>query len=81
MASGENTLVKTAENTYTGIINLTDVQSGTPVTLRCYVVWENDETKNEQDSQVGAVFGQEISLSARVTATQYLGETITEYVP
>lgn len=81
MASGENTLVKTAENTYTGIISLTDVEAGTPVTLRCYVIWENDETKNEQDSEAGAVFGQEINLSAKVTATQYLGETITEYVP
>lgn len=81
MAFGENTLVRTAENTYTGIISLADVQEGSTTILRCYVVWENDETQNEQDSEVGAVFGQEINLSAKVTATQYLGETITEYVP
>lgn len=81
MASGVNTLVKTGENTYSGIISLADVQAGTTADVRCYINWNNDENKNEEDTLVGT--GEQeinISLSANVTVTQYLGEVLTPYV-
>ncbi len=80
MASGTNTLVKTGTNTYSGIISLADAQAGTPTNVRCYITWNNDETKNQEDSIIGFEAEKNISLSAKVTATQYLGEELTEYV-
>ena len=81
MASGDNTLVKTGENTYSGIISLSDVQAGNKANVRCYVTWINDENKNQEDSLAG--MGEEqinLSISANVTVMQYLGEEITPYV-
>ncbi len=80
MASGTNTLVKTGPNTYSGIITLADVQAGTTANVRCYVTWNNDETKNQEDSIIGSAAGTTISFLAKVTATQYLGEELIEYV-
>lgn len=81
MASGANTLVKTGANTYSGIISLADAQAGNTADIRCYVTWNNDETKNDEDSVIGLGPRANISLFANVTVTQYLGEEITEYVP
>ena len=80
MASGENTIVKTGANTYSGIISLDDVKNGNPADVRCYITWKNDETKNDLDSAAGLIYGQKLSLKANVTVTQYLGETLVEYV-
>lgn len=81
MASGSNTLVQTGENAYAGIISLADVQEGKKANIRCYVTWANDEEKNAEDSLIGGSIDANIALSANVTVTQYLGETITPYVP
>ena len=81
MASGANTLVRTGENTYSGTISLAEVQAGNTANIRCYISWNNDETKNNEDSIIGLGTRVNISLSANVTVTQYLGEEITEYVP
>lgn len=78
MASGTNTLVKTGKNTYSGIISLAEVQAGSKANARCYVTWNNDETKNAEDSAMGLNPQTDISLSAKVTVTQYLGEEIKE---
>lgn len=81
MASGANTLVKTGENTYSGTISLAEIQAGNTANIRCYVTWNNDETKNDEDSAIGIGTRANVSLSASVTVTQYLGEEISEYVP
>lgn len=81
MTSGENTLIKTGENKYTGIISLADVQDEKTANIRCYVTWDNDETKNDKDTEIGSqVVASIVSLSLDVTVTQYLGEAITPYV-
>ena len=80
MASGENTLIRTGENTYSGIISLADVQNEEKATVRCFVKWVDDESNNETDSELGNTLNQTLSLAANVTVTQYLGEEITEYV-
>ena len=77
MVSGTNTLVKTGENTYSGIISLADVQAGNKANVRCYITWTNDENKNTEDTVFGTGEQQvDISLSANVTLTQYLGEDL-----
>ena len=80
MASGEQ-LTKTGENTYSGIINLADVKAWNKATVRCYVTWNNDETKNIEDTELASVADVTFSVPANVTVSQYLGETLTEYVP
>ena len=81
-ANGENTLVKTGENTYTGIIALSDVQSGEKASVRCYLKWEdlNNDATNEKDSTAGSTVDLNLQLKANVTVLQYLGEEITPYV-
>lgn len=74
MASGENTLVQTDTNTYYGIIDLEEVQAGTAKTVRCYLKWENLDEKDEIDTVAGLNLDSKINLTAKVTATQYLGE-------
>ena len=80
MASGEETLVKTGPNTYSGIISLSEALAGNTADTRCYITWRNDETKNELDSAAGLIYGQTISLTVNVTVTQYLGEELVPYV-
>lgn len=84
MASGTSTLIRTGENTYSGIITLEDVQAEEKQTIRCYITWSNDETKNEDDTALGTnsatASGVNFHIEADVTLTQYLGEEIVEYV-
>jgi len=70
---------RTGENTYTGIISLADVQANKLETIRCSIKWKNDESKNEDDTAIGEVYGQSFEIPVKITCTQYLGETITEY--
>ena len=78
MASGENTLVKTGENTYTGIISLPDVQAEKTADVRFYITWTNDENKNTEDTEKASSDDRvKFNVSAKVTVSQYLGEEIT----
>ena len=63
MASGDNTLVKTGENTYTGIISLSDVQAEKTADVRCYIAWGNDENKNAEDTETYGQGSQQQGLS------------------
>lgn len=74
------TLIRTDVNTYTGVITLSEIQSDVTSTIRCNVTWNNDETKNEEDSIVGTDKNAEFAIPITIKATQYLGETITEYI-
>lgn len=72
---------RTEENTYSGTISLADVQTNQIATIRCYVEWLNDETKNQQDTVIGSKTEREtIDIPVTVTVTQYLGEELVEYV-
>ncbi len=73
-------IIRTGENTYTGIISLADVQEGKLETIRCSIIWSNDENKNSEDTALGELTGQKFEVPIKITCTQYLGETITEYV-
>jgi len=78
--SEEDVLVKTGENTYTGIISLTDIQEGKKANIRAYILWMNDEAKNEADTALATTGQREkLDISLNVTVSQYLGEEITEY--
>lgn len=74
------TLIKTDENTYTGVITLSEIVNGATSVVKCSVAWNNDETKNDADSVVGLDKNAEFQIPVQVKATQYLGETISAYV-
>ena len=78
---GESQTIKTAENTYSGIIDLNSINSGQTVTLRVSITWDDLEEYNESDTILGTTENSKLAVPITVRAVQYLGETITPYVP
>lgn len=72
-----HTIVLTDESTYTGIIPITDSETHT---IRIYVEWVNDENNNEIDSLYGLDEDSEVGIPIVINFSQYLNETITQYV-
>jgi len=69
-------LVKTGENTYTGIISLSDIKQGKKDKIEVILNWEDIEEYDGQDTELGKVKGNKISIPITVTITQYLSEKI-----
>lgn len=69
-------LINTAENTYTGIIPLRDIQNGVTHKIRMEVEWADDGLNNENDTELGTNATQQLQIPIRVHAIQYLGEEI-----
>lgn len=77
---GGNNLIRTSENTYTGVIRLNEIQENTTNTIRAQIEWENIEENSEVDSIYGSEPEKIIELPVEVDVIQYQGETIEEYV-
>ena len=75
-----NTLIRTDENTYTGILALSDIQDNVTNTIRVSVQWIDNPNNNSQDISMGANGDPVMRIPITVHAIQYLGETITPYV-
>ncbi len=78
----DGAIIKTDENTYTGIIYLQEIQEEKDITVRCYIEWpdEETETSDEADSKIGSDANlKTLNIPVTVNVTQYLGETISEY--
>lgn len=76
-----NTLTRTDETTYTGLISLSDIKAWKTNKIKVRLSWENDENNNQMDTTLGTLKGYTVNIPINVTATQYLGETIEEYMP
>lgn len=74
-----NTLVLTDEYTYTGIMNLEDINSKTKHIIRTYVKWEDMADNGQNDYLVGTS-NTEFEIPIDIHVIQYLGEEIKEYV-
>lgn len=74
-------IVRTDENTYTGVILLSDIVDGYFQSVDISFRWENDENNNENDTAIGQIYNNSINIPIKITFTQYLGETITPYDP
>ena len=80
LISGSSTLIRTAEDKYTGIMNLQNIKNNTAtVTVRITVLWENDENNNEADTVIGTQAGHTLDIPITLDAVQYLGEQIVPY--
>lgn len=70
-------LIKTAENTYTGIISLDDIKNGTTHKIKMEVEWIDDEIYDESDTELGKSTTHQLQIPIKFHAIQYLGEEIT----
>lgn len=77
--SGKN-VIRTGENTYTGVISLSEIEDDQVDTIRTAISWVNDETKNTQDTDLGMQDNPKIVIPIQVRLIQYTGELIEEYV-
>lgn len=71
-------LIKTDENTYTGVISLQDINNGTKHKIKMEVEWTDDGTNDENDTETGKKHKLQIPITFH--AIQYLGEEITPLV-
>lgn len=70
-------LIKTAENTYTGIISLQDINNGVNHKIKMEVEWIDDGSNDENDTQLGINLTNKLKIPITVHAIQYLGEEVT----
>lgn len=73
-------IVQTGENTYTGIISLSEISNNQVDTIRTTINWPNVEANGEKDYEVGKTSNASIDLPITIKLTQYTGEQIVEYV-
>ncbi len=71
-----NELILTNNNVYTGIINLDEIKKGIKNNIAITVIWNEDETTNVEDTQLGSIPDNKISIPVNIKVTQYLGEEI-----
>ena len=74
-------LIKTAENTYTGIIPLADIKNGITHKIKMEVEWADNGLNDEGDTEIGKNPTHQLQIPITFHAIQYLGEEITPYVP
>lgn len=67
-------LIKTGENTYTGIISLNDINNEIKHKIRVEIEWMDNEENSKNDTEIGMNHKLKIPIIFR--ATQYLGENI-----
>lgn len=74
-----NTIIRTGENQYTGLIDIDEIDENGINTIRVELLWPNDDDNNERDSILGLTENMKISVPISINFTQYLGEAITEF--
>lgn len=72
-------LIKTAENTYTGVIPLQDITKGITHKIKMEVEWLDDGLNNENDTEIGKNETHQLQIPMTVHAIQYLGEEIIPF--
>ena len=74
-----NTITKTGENTYTGVMLRKNIKNNYKNDIKITFYWKNDEANNEQDTSIGTTFNSKLQVPVVVNVIQYLGEEISEY--
>ena len=72
-------LVRTGENTYSGVITLSEIQSNVQSNVRVSIKWDNNENNNDIDTEIGRNINGSISIPVQINVIQYLGEELEEY--
>ena len=74
-----NSLIKTGENVYTGIITLDDINQAIQNNIKVEIEWIDNEEYNEEDINMGTQEDYKLEIPIVVHVTQYLGEVIETY--
>lgn len=69
-------LIKTAENTYTGVISLNEINNGVNHKIKIEVEWVDEEESDYADTTLGTNSTHKLQIPMTVHAIQYLGEEI-----
>lgn len=77
----ENTLVETDKDVYTGVISLADIKAGVTNKIKVSINWQNDESNNEVDTNMGITKNSKLQIPININVSQYIGETIEQYIP
>ena len=73
------TLVRTGENTYSGVITLNEIKNNVTSNVSVSIRWDNNENNNEIDTEIGRNVNGFISIPVQINVIQYLGERLIEY--
>ena len=76
ISTNNTTLTKTAIDTYTGVLTLTDIRNGLKPHITFNIEWEDDPNINDYDRVIETA---DDYLLIRFKAYQYQGEQIIEY--
>ena len=74
-----NELIRTGENTYTGIITLEKIKAGYKNEITVEIEWVDDENNNETDTELGTIWDFEYQIPITVHVCQYFGEELNIY--
>ena len=75
-------LIRTGEDTYTGIISLNDINNNKKSRINVEFEWEdlNTDEANEADRVTGSQYNETMKIPIKIHVIQYLNEEIVEYV-
>lgn len=72
-------LVRTSENTFTGVIPLEKIKQGTINNIEVEIEWKDDNLNNKEDTNLGMKEDYKLEIPIVVHVSQYLGEEIIAY--
>ena len=73
--------VRTGEYTYVGIARYSDISDGDTYNIDIDIIWNNDESNNHNDYELGKRAEDVVSVPVSINIVQYTGdEVITPYV-
>lgn len=75
-----NKLNKIRENTYVGIITLEKIKAGYKNEITVEIEWTGDESKNEEDMELGTKWDFKYEIPITVHVCQYFGEELNTYI-
>lgn len=76
VSSEENKLIKIDENSFSGIISLSEIKKGKKDKIEITFNWESIDIYDEEDTKLGKIKGNKFNIPITVMVTQYLGEEI-----
>lgn len=79
VTTADGMTIRTGENTYSGVIDMSSIENDEVATLRINLEWEDIASYNASDTALGLIRNNDIEIPASITVVQYLGETLTEY--
>src|SRR5574344_841112 len=66
--------VKTAADTYSGVIGLNDIAAGKTINLRVNITWLDETVHDSDDTTLGTTLNSGLEIPVTVMVSQYLGE-------